>query len=213
MLSQGALLLAIVELSALLGFTVLLFLKEYNVFSDRTGVPSWSMTLADSTMFTLLNQLLFTIFIVLRLIISVKYERKEFGSLDIFLLTLTGIQFVLFMCVFVVQVTTMETAHLWIAAILILESWVRECLALYVRRTHMHENKYFYLHVSNVILLVAMIAFIITYMVSTFYTYMEYTTPIATFEFIALLFIIALPAFDIPLIDYLEESERRRKNA
>lgn len=201
MAKTGTVLLGVTGLCALLSFMVLLILQQQQVFSTRTGVPSWSMVLADSAMFTLLNQLLFTVYIVLRMYITVAYVRDDRHWVDVLLVSVTGLQFVLYMCVFVISVEQFETAHLLIALFLIITINVREWIAWGVRYKHLGGKKYYVLQVINFFLLLFLLAFSITYVASTLNKYQEYTTAIATLEYLVLQMSLALPMFDMMLIE------------
>lgn len=147
--AQGLLTLTIAVTIA--SFMVLIALKQSLVFSDRTGVPSWSMVLSDSDLFNILCSVLFVTFAIITQFILVRYIKNEqkyttlkahyktenkidnirfWDNVTIFF---TMLQIILFVCVIDVVLGSYETAHLILACFLFAICVLRELAAWWSR--------------------------------------------------------------------------------
>jgi hypothetical protein len=151
-LEKAQVLLTVTIAVTIVSFMVLIALKQSLVFSDRTGVPSWSMTMSDSDLFNILCSVLFVTFAIITQFILVRYIKNDKKYADLKLdypdghpqinnikwwdnatIFFTMFQIILFVCVIDVVLGTYEMAHLGLAGTLFCICVLREFSAWWSR--------------------------------------------------------------------------------
>lgn len=151
-LEKAQILLTVTIAVTIVCFMVLIALKQSLIFSDRTGVPSWSMTMSDSDLFNILCSVLFVTFAIITQFILVRYIKNEqkYETLkehykyaenkvsnirfwDNTTIFFTMFQIILFICVIDVVLGTYEMAHLGLAGTLFIICVLRESAAWWSR--------------------------------------------------------------------------------